>query len=191
MGLLNILNTVKAITDFASDEKTVEAFSNFKKLGDGLGMFIDTNKDGQFTMNDFNTLLEVSQAYASIIGHVSTLEENELSDDELDAGLSVINNLCFSENGFLNDKIIEFSGMPKKQIKNNVFDKISNPISLKKISKEAITIEKEEEFYKIACSVVYADKIITQNERDFLDHFAKELGLSKFDVKVIEKQFKV
>lgn len=191
MGILNILKTAKAITDFASDNKTVEALSNFKKLGTEISeKFIDTDNDGDFDMDDFNTLYELSGVYASIIGHVATLDHEEAQETELDVGLEIINKICFSENGFLNEDIIAFSRKSKKEIRNSVFEKIEHPFSLKKISKKAIEMETEEEFYEIACSVVLADNEVSENEREFLDHFAKELSLSKFDVKVIEKKFK-
>ncbi|MFD1015051.1 tellurite resistance TerB family protein [Winogradskyella rapida] len=189
MGLFKILTAAKAIADFATDETTIKATNNIKALGQSVsGKFRDTDGDGDFDMDDFNFLLEFSCMYSSIIGHISTVDSEEIKDDEMDVAIEIINNICFSENGFLNDAVIEFSEIPKKQIRNMVYDKFSKPNSLKKIAKFATNTEKEEEFYSIACTIVMADGIETKNEREFLNVFANELELTKFDVRSIEKQ---
>lgn len=189
MGLLKILSTVKDIVDFATDDKTKEAATGLQNMANNLGIF-DTNNDGKFTMEDYHQLVKISESYASIIGHVGMLDHDEIQEAELNAGLEAINQICFSEQGFLNDAVIEFSQLPKKEVRNQIFNKMENPISLKKIAQEAEAIEKEEEFYEIACTIVLADAEITVNEREFLDHFASLLKLSKFDIKNIERQFK-
>lgn len=189
MGLFKILTAAKAIVDFAADENTLAAAKNIKAFGGELSSkFRDTDGDGDFDMEDFDFLLEFSCMYSSIIGHISTVDSDQIKDEEMDLGIEVINNICFSEDGFLNEAVIEFSQQPKKKIRNVVYEKFSTPYSLIKIAKFAINTEKEEEFYSIACTMVLADKEVTENEREFLDVFAKSLELTKYDVKSIEKQ---
>ncbi|WP_434035894.1 hypothetical protein [Formosa sp. 4Alg 33] len=191
MGLFKILTAAKAIADFATDENTIKAANNIKTLsGEVSEKFRDINGDGGFDMDDFNWLLETSCMYSSIIGHISTVDSNEIREEEMDVAIEIINNICFSEDGLLNDEVVEFSQLSKKQIRNKVYDKFSTPYSLKKISKYAINIEKEEEFYSIAYSIVMADEEVSENEKEFLDIFSKELEFSKFDVRNIERQIK-
>jgi hypothetical protein len=189
MGLLKILSAAKAIADFAADENTMKAANNIKDLGSGIsGKFRDTDGDGDFDMDDFNRLLEFSYMYSSIIGHISTVDNDEIGDAEMDVAIEIINNICFSDDGLLNDAVIEFSQLPKKKVRNDVYEKFSTPFSLKKISKLAITSEKEEEFYSIAFSIVMADEDVSENEREFLEVFSKQLELTKYDIRSIEKK---
>jgi hypothetical protein len=189
MGLLKILSAAKAIADFATDESTINAANNIKSLGREVsGKFRDSDGDGDFDMDDFNWLLEFSFMYSSIIGHISTVDNDEIRDEEMDVAIEIINNVCFSDDGLLNEDVIEFSQLSKKKVRNEVYEKFSTPYSLKKISKFALTSEKEEEFYSIAYSIVMADDDISENEREFLDVFSKQLELSKYDVRSIEKQ---
>lgn len=189
MGLLKILSAAKAIADFATDESTIKAANNIKSLGSEVsGKFRDSDGDGDFDMDDFNWLLEFSCMYSSIIGHISTVDNDEIRDEEMDVAIEIINNVCFSDDGLLNEAVIEFSQLPKKKVRNDVYEKFSTPYSLKKISKFAITSEKEEEFYSIAFSIVMADEEVSENEREFLDVFSKQLELTKYDVRSIEKQ---
>lgn len=189
MGLLKILSAAKAIADFVTDESTIKAVNNIKSLGSEVsGKFRDSDGDGDFDMDDFNWLLEFSCMYSSIIGHISTVDNDEIRDEEMDVAIEIINNVCFSDDGLLNEAVIEFSQLPKKKVRNDVYEKFSTPYSLKKISKFAITSEKEEEFYSIAFSIVMADEEVSENEREFLDVFSKQLELTKYDVRSIEKQ---
>jgi hypothetical protein len=174
MGLFKILTAAKAIADFATDESTIKAANSIKSLGGEVSKkFRDTDGDGDFDMDDFNDLLEFSCMYSSIIGHVATVDNDEIKDEEMDAGIEIINNICFSDDGLLNDSVIEFSQSPKKKIRNIVYEKFSLPYSLKKVAKFAISKEKEEEFYSIAYNIVYADNDVSENEREFLDIFSK------------------
>jgi hypothetical protein len=189
MGLLNILTAAKAIADFATDESTIKAANNIKAFGGEISQTLrDTDGDGDFDIDDFNNLLEFSCMYSSIIGHVATLDSEDIRDEEMDAGAEIIENVCFSEDGLLNEAVMAFSQLSKKKIRNSVYNKFTKPYSLKKISKFAIATEKEEEFYSIACSIVFEDEKVTENEREFLDVLAKKLELSKYDVRSIEKQ---
>lgn len=190
MGLLKILSAAKAIADFATDESTIKATNNIKSFGQGIsGKFRDVDKDGDFDKDDFNQLLEFSCMYSSIIGHISTVDNEEIKEEEMDVAMEIINNICFSEDGLLNESVIEFSELSKKKVRNNVFEKFTNPYSLKKIAKFAILKEKEEEFYSITYNIVCADQEISNNEREFLDILSNMLELTKYDVRTIEKQY--
>lgn len=189
MGLLKILTAAKAIADFATDETTIKAARNIKAFGGEISnVKRDTNGDGNFDMDDFETLLELSCMYSSLVGHISTVDGEDIKGEDMEACLEIINNICFAEDGLLNQAVIEFSQLPKKVIRNSVYDKFDKPYSVKKISKFAIDSEFEEEFYSFTCGVIMSDKKVTENEREFLDIFSKELELSKFDVRSIEKQ---
>lgn len=189
MGLFKILTAAKAIADFATDESTIKAANNIRAFGGELsGKFRDTDKDGDFDMDDFNFLLEFSCMYSSLIGHICTVDGDDIKDEDMDVCIEIINNVCFSDDGFLNAAVIEFSQISKKEIRNKVYEKFNKPDSLKKVAKFAINVEKEEEFYSMACTIVMADKVVSENEREFLDVFSKELELTKFDIRSIEKQ---
>lgn len=78
----------------------------------------------------------------------------------------------------------------KKEIRNAVFEKIDTPLTLKEISRIATLFEQEEYSYSFACNLIILDAAVTKNEQEFLEAFGKELGLTKFDIRSIEKQIK-
>ncbi|MCD8402678.1 tellurite resistance TerB family protein [Tenacibaculum finnmarkense] len=186
MELLSILKVVKKAVDLSIEKITLKYIGEVKELrrdtkGGGLGF----DRDGDM---DFNVAFEYSNIYSSIIGHIAHVDNDEIQGDEMDAASKIINNNIFSEDGILRNNIIMTSDLSKKKIRKDVYGKIETPYSLKKIAKYAINREKEEIFYQVAYTIATADRAVSKNEIGFLKDFAKQLKLSKFDIKNIEKQ---
>ncbi|MBE7690239.1 hypothetical protein [Tenacibaculum piscium] len=189
MELLSVLKVVKKVVDFSIKKITLKYIGQSKELeGNIKDGKLDINRYGDMDNNDFNIAFEFSNMYASIIGHIAYVDNEEIQEDEMDATSKIVNDTIFSEDGVLHGKMIENSQLSKKQIKKEVYGKIEAPYSLKKITKYAIHKDKEEIFYQVAYTIAIADRGVSKNEIGFLKDFAKQLKLSKFDIKNIEKQ---
>ena len=147
---------------------------------------IDTDGDGDVDKDDVENLIERCEMFASIMGQVAQADD-EVSDEEEEQAWAILNKTCFSK--ALNEDMLKLANLKKKQVKKRLIAKFEEPYSFKKVSKYALKNDLEEKFYELACIIVIADGVIDEEEREFLDEFAKKLDLAKFDKKSIEKKY--
>lgn len=193
MGLFSAIKAINAtanlVNDLASNEQVKSALFDTSVKGlKKLGSFFDTDDDGDFDINDLNYLLEYAEMIASILGNAA-LADGIVNEEEEEEAWAVLQRACFEDGGILTNDILETGNLKKKDIKTQLTEKFNSPFGLKKISRYAIEKELEEDFYEMACIVVSADKIINDDEKDFLKEFSESLEMSKFDTKRINKKY--
>jgi len=156
------------------------------KVIDIASELLDTDNDGDFDANDVENLIVRGEMYASILGLVSQVDDDE-SEIEEEQAMDILDEICFSK--ILTDEILSVAELKKKDVKKRIVKKFGDPYSLKKIAKYAVENEMEEKFYELACLMTMADNKIDKEERELLDEFGKTLDLSKFDIKSLERKY--
>lgn len=75
----------------------MKAANNLKSLGKEISSKTGANEN--YSMDDFENLLQLSFTYSSIIGHIAVLDELEVKDENLDEYIEIIENVCFNDEG--------------------------------------------------------------------------------------------
>lgn len=173
------------IGEILGDDETRNSIINTVKEGvKSFSQAFDMDEDGDVDEDDARAILESAGMLFSAWGHAA-LADGELGEEEEETISELIDNLIFTE--VITEDILDLLELSKKSAKKILFEKFENPAKLKKIAKYAEEIEAEELFYEHACIIVASDGKITEDEREFLDMFAKLLDLNKFDKRSIEK----
>ena len=119
----------------------------------------------------------------------SALADEVIHELEEQALVEMLEILVFDhENGLLPPQLLEQIGMKRKEVKKLLHETFINPISIEEIVEYAQEEEMEEVFYQQACWAISSDEKIEDNEKRFLNNFAKELGISKLDKNRIERE---
>lgn len=141
-----------------------------------------------FSNNNIEESLKYAEMFASILGQTA-FSDNDFSEKEEDAAIDLINKCFFDKENTVTKTNLSNTGSKKKEIKAKIFDRLKNPHSIKKISNYTIENELEEDFYELACIIVTSDNTLNNEEKDFLNHFAERLKLSKYDIKPINNKY--
>jgi uncharacterized membrane protein YebE (DUF533 family) len=102
----------------------------------------------------------------------------------------IINELCFSEKGYMQEPLLNYINSSVDEFEKSIASKIQNPSTIKKISRYVEKFELEDEFYGYLCRVMLSDKIMTNEENEYLDAIADSFGINKFDRRAIESSYK-
>ncbi|MBM3436779.1 MAG: TerB family tellurite resistance protein [Bacteroidetes bacterium] len=182
-----ITSTAKLVNELATNERVKAALFEVSVKGlKKMGSLFDTDGDGDFDETDLANLVEYAEMISSVLGHAA-IADDVINEEEEDKAWDLIQKACFDHGGIFPPKIFDMGKLKKKEIKNQLLAKFNKPSSFKKIVHYAEEKGLDEDFYEMACTIVSADKVIKEAEQEFLSEFADSLGLSKFDVKRINK----
>lgn len=188
MALLTILTVASEI---ASNEKAMEGLSKFAKTGSNFlkDLLKDENDLPELTDSDFNNIIEYTEMLSSLLGQGAKVDE-EINLSKMEVISDIINELCFSEKGYMQEPLLKYINSSVEEFERSIASKIQNPSTIKKISRYVERFEIEDEFYGYLCRVMLSDKIMTNEEKEYLDVIADSFGINKFDRKAIESSFK-
>lgn len=188
MALFTIL-TVAA--EIASNEKAMDGLSKFAKQGSNAIKNFLKDKDDlpELTESDFQNIIEYTEMLSSLLGQGAKVDE-ELNLSKMKVISDIINELCFSEKGYMQEPLLKYIGSSIEEFERSVASSIQNPVTIKKIVRFVERHELEEEFYTYLCRVMMSDALITNEEQEYLDVIAESFGINKFDRRSLESSYK-
>ncbi|WP_439183647.1 YkvA family protein [Carboxylicivirga taeanensis] len=172
---------VTAASMFAAMVYKVASDSSSQKNGDSL---IETS--GESTQEE---KIERVKVFISLLSHAA-YSDNELSEDEDKKCKEIINDYIFSEEGILPESMLESIDVQRDIIEDTIAKTFIKPLNTNEIFN---FINDNNEFvdlwYFYAFSITNSDNQINEQEREFLDYFSEQVGLSKFDKNKIERSY--
>jgi hypothetical protein len=188
MALLTLL-TIGA--EIASNDKAIEGISKFAKKGSNFvkDLLRDENDLPELTENDFQNIIEYTDMLSSLLGQGAKVDE-EINMSKIEVTSNIINELCFSQKGYIQEPLLNYINSSVEEFEKKIAYTFQNPSTIKKISRYVKNFELEDEFYDYLCRVMLSDKIMTNEEQEYLDIIADSFEINKFDRRAIESSYK-
>jgi tellurite resistance protein len=168
-----------------------ELAKNDKVQGFMKDLFTTADADGNGSVDASDMVINHIKMIASVWGYVANAD-GTMSEEEEEKIYGLMNSVIFEgtekKPPLLTDEIMKQTTITKKDIKKIVMEHIQNPLPLKKVVQFAEITETEEVFYTQAFLVANADGLVGTDERELLEKFAEMLGITKFEIKQIEKK---
>ncbi len=146
---------------------------------------LDMDDDGDVDNDDVELIIQRCEMSASVMGLVAQVD-GEVAEEEEDQAWEFLNNTCLKT---LTKDLLKQANISKKEIKKRLMKKFTEPYSFKQIARYAEANDMEENFYELACIMVMADGVVDDEEKEFLDDFAKKMDLIRYDKKRIERKY--
>jgi len=188
MALFTILTVA---TEIASNDKAMEGLSQFAKKGSNTikNLLKDEDDLPELTERDLEIIFEFTEMISSLLGQGAKVNEH-LSIDKMKVVSEIIEELCLSENGYMQEPLLNYLGLSIEKFEENIAHKIKNPFTIKKITRYVEKYELEGEFYSYLCRVMMSDNIVTVDEQEFLDTISDSFSINKFDKRALEASYK-
>ena len=145
----------------------------------------DQDGDGDVDEDDAQMVVDRAKIFVSLMAHAA-MADGKIVDAEYKC-ISYLVEIISKE--WITQEVLDLLGKKRKNIKKEITDTFSTPVTLKKISKYGKENELEENLYITACDVCFSDEELHDDERELLDTLAELLELSKFDKRLIEKKY--
>ncbi|MCD8402676.1 hypothetical protein [Tenacibaculum finnmarkense] len=189
MSLFTLLTTIA--TQIASDDKAREEIYKFTKQTTGFitDLFKNENDLPKITEEDFNNIVKYTEMLASLLGQGAKVDK-EVNLSKMKVISDIFNELCFSEKGYMQKPLLNYINSSVEEFEKTIASTFQTPSTLKKISRYVEKFEIEDEFYGYLCRVMFSDKIMTNEEQEYLDVISSSFGINKFDRRLIESEYK-
>ena len=173
--------------DDDDDDNLVEGVAAVAGLVGGFfgALLDDQDGDGDVDEDDAQMVVDRAKIFVSLMAHAA-MADGKIVDDEYKS-ISYLIEMISKE--WITQEVLDLLGKKRKTIEKEITDTFSTPVTLKKISKYGKENELEENLYTVACEVCFSDEELHDDERELLDTLAELLELSKFDKRLIEKEY--
>jgi len=189
---LPILAGISLVSELAGNEKVREGVSSFTKKG--ISFIKDALRDvddlPEITSQDFDLVFEYTENLFGLLG-LLLQTDSQVCEKKVNAIQNIFEVLCFSETGYLQEPVLQFLDISKKDFEQHIGAIIQAPNTLKKMSRFAIKHHLEYEFYEYFVRVAYNEKsYVSSNDQELLDAMAESFSVNAFDVRTIVNKYK-